>query len=104
MEKLFEFASEYAKGYAEVGYDDDQIASVRDAFIDGAEWQKNHVWHSADDDPPINCKEVLIEYGNYYHDIGFYDKDSNMFQLRIDEAVRMEDVDRWAYLEDLGAL
>ena len=38
MEKLFEYASEYAKGYADVGYDEDQIASVRDAFIDGAKW------------------------------------------------------------------
>lgn len=74
------------------------------AFEEGAKWQRNNVWHSADDDPPINCKEVLIEYGNYYHDVGFYDKDSNKFLLRIDEAVRMKDVDRWAYLEDLGAL
>lgn len=43
MEKLFEYASEYAQGYADVGYDEDQIASVRDAFIDGAKWAINNM-------------------------------------------------------------
>ena len=43
MEKLFEYASEYAKGYEDVGYDEDQIASVRDAFIDGAKWAINNM-------------------------------------------------------------
>ena len=42
MEKLFEYASEYAKGYADVGYDEDQIASVRDAFIDGVKWARQN--------------------------------------------------------------
>lgn len=52
MEKLFEHASEYAKGYADVGYDEDQIASVRDAFLDGAKWARENPEY----------KPMLVEY------------------------------------------
>lgn len=40
-EDLIKHAEHYAKGYTECGYDEDGIASVRDAFIDGAKWCMN---------------------------------------------------------------
>lgn len=42
-EDLIKHAEEYAKGYLDCGWDEDQIASVRDAFIDGAKWCMNEL-------------------------------------------------------------
>ena len=102
MKKLFEYASEYAKGYADVGYDEDQIASVRDAFIDGAKWQKKHVWHTPDEEPKSN-KEVLVEYKSGFHDAGYYAENEKIFYTG-NELAKKDDITRWAYLEDLTRL
>ena len=54
-------AESYAQGYADVGYDEDQIASVRDAFIDGAKWADQHpAWISVDERKPNDGQVVLI--------------------------------------------
>ena len=106
MEKLFEYASEYAKGYTDVGYDEDQIASVRDAFIDGAKWQKKQVWHNGND-PADDGKEILFEwesFGEKYHDVGYYDKKAKAAHIIGGGRLVLSPTDRWAYLEDLTQL
>lgn len=75
----------------------------RDAFKAGVEWHKNHLWHT-NEEQPINGKEALIEYGNDWHDVGFYYTDSDSFQIGIEDYVERSLVARWAYLEDLESL
>ena len=98
-------AESYAQGYAEVGYDDDQIASVRDAFIDGAKWQKDHVWHKPSEEPNDEMAEILIEWtvhSLYRHDVSYYNKHTKMFGFDGTEIdMPMSRVRKWAYVKDL---
>lgn len=64
-------------------------------------WEPKKIWHKVGEEPPIKGKEALVEYGNDYHDVGFYDEETKSFQIGIEEYVEMDSVERWAYLEDL---
>lgn len=64
-------------------------------------YEPKKIWHKVGEEPPIKGKEALVEYGNDYHDVGFYDEETKSFQIGIEEYVEMDSVERWAYLEDL---
>lgn len=64
-------------------------------------YEPKSIWHKVGEEPPIKGKEALVEYGNDYHDVGFYDEETKSFQIGIEEYVEMDSVERWAYLEDL---
>lgn len=100
-------AISYAEGYADVGYDDDQIASVRDAFIDGAKWQKKQVWHSANEEPDpsrllcvccANFRDKIIVIDEYKpKEQRFYYEDGEHY----DYVSLVHKGLKWAYIEDL---
>jgi len=105
IEELENEAECYAQGYAEVGYDEDEIASVRDAFIDGAKWQRNCVWHKPSEEPDED-KEVFYEWDTadaILHEVGFYHKDTKDFSKDHKHQRYMSEVAKWAYVEDLVA-
>ena len=100
-------AISYAEGYSEVGYDDDQIASVRDAFIDGAKWQKKQVWHTQNDNPPHEDEKIIFLWGQSNN---IKDLNADVGRLRLICGEKLicgwsrwyfEDVKLWACLEDL---
>lgn len=63
-------------------------------------WETKKIWHKVDEEPPIKGKWVLVEYVNDFHDVGFYDEETKSFQIS-EEYVEMDNVKRWAYIEDL---
>lgn len=100
-------AISYAEGYSEVGYDDDQIGSVRDAFIDGAKWQRKRVWHKPDEEPEEGV-EILFAWASasrlkMFHDIGYYDRILNHIATQR-TTWSLPEIERWAYLSDLDQL
>lgn len=98
--ELIDKAKNYAKSFDLVGYNKEQIGAVETAFIDGAQWQKDHVWHKPDE-PIEHDEEVLIEYKNGFHDAGYYDKDEEVFYTGGDCYPKRNDITRWAYIKDL---
>lgn len=78
---------------AAVNYDSRLIAFR--AFMKGADWRINSVWHDAKDTPQERrfCLYILKD-GSY--GCGYYHKRDNTIWYE-----QFEKVDKWAYFEDL---
>lgn len=67
------------------------MSYMRDAFIAGAKWQRNSVWHNANE-KPRNDKNILIWRIDHFFQIlfGEFDYESNK-----------NVIDTWCYLSDI---
>lgn len=63
-------------------------------------YEPKSIWHKASKELPIKSKWAIIEYVNDFHDVGFYDEETKSFQIG-EEYVEMNNVKRWAYIEDI---
>ena len=63
------------------------------AFKEGAEWQRNHVWHKTDEIPKLK-KDILVHF-----------ESGNMVTMYVDKEIldkfKKYYVDYWAYIDDL---
>lgn len=60
---------------------------IKKAFIAGANWRINNVWHKPNEEPVSFCSLLLIENSNGEFDLGY------KFDLA--------NTKRWAYVKDL---
>ena len=62
-------------------------------FKEGAEWQRNHVWHKTDEIPKLK-KDILVHF-----------ESGNMVTMYVDKEIldkfKKYYVDYWAYIDDL---
>ena len=79
---------------AAIEYEDSLIYSsiseqcdIKKAFIAGANWRINNVWHKPNEEPVSFCSLLLIENSNGEFDLGY----------KFDPA----NTKRWAYVRDL---
>lgn len=70
------------------------IYMARIAFKDGACWQKNHSWHSANEIPEPNVSGLIVMYKD--STLGFINMDD------VNDKLGLHIVsDGWAYLKDI---
>ena len=61
---------------------------IMEAFHDGAEWRREHTWHSADK-IPFRDGALLVEYSNGQYDVTGYSE------------LTWRTIKKWAYLDDI---
>ena len=61
---------------------------IMDAFHDGAEWRREHVWHNADR-KPYTDGALLVEYSNGQYDVTGYSE------------LTWRTIKRWDYLDEI---
>ena len=85
---------------AELTYHPKDMYDDEKAFIAGAEWRINSVWHDINKEKPQDGKQCLLEitykngYVPYYHLTQWYEMNEFVFHDRCAKV-------RWAYIEDL---
>ena len=68
----------------------------------GAKWQREHMWHTADD-MPDDCKDALFETKNGFRGAGMAVRIEDfdyMFSCD-DHSFYKSEIKQWAYLDDL---
>ena len=74
-DKLQKAAEEYADCNSQRWHEDGDIyydhSNIMDAFIAGAQWQRNHVWHDISEKPTEAKADLMIDnkYWCYLEDI-----------------------------------
>lgn len=74
--------------------DNNSVMAKHKAFVDGAEWRINIVWHDVKEMPENNRMILII----MQHDIPTVLGPDNTF---FKEEVKDRQIHRWAYVEDL---
>lgn len=95
-------ADEYV-GHPQEIDEDLTVYCKREAFKDGALWQRNHVWHHADEEPSDRAvcliinkrgwKALLMYKNNFFYKGYIATKQYRMCQL--------EEIEMWAYIKDI---
>lgn len=76
-------------------YNDEYQPYYLEGFKDGAEWQKNSVWHSPDE-KPVASNSILIDCGYGRYRVIHRSATKSWKQL-----VKGYNIIRWAYIQDL---
>ena len=62
--------------------------------------KNQNVWHSPTEKPIYEEKEIIVEWEKY-HDVGYYNKETNMVEFAHYRDMPMTMVKKWAYMEDI---
>lgn len=80
--------------------DEDAYASAkREAFIEGAKWFKNALWHKANEVPEFN-RRLITQHITLMGELG-YDLDTNIPHFSWEIYAEGAHIIKWCYIEDL---
>ena len=101
-EQIEKAAGEYSGSV--LGFKDNPVVmNNHKAFMDGAQWRINSVWHDADEEPEQEDEPILVEY----EDWGIEGSDYTVCDDIWDYRIRLKrdgaycTILRWAYMKDL---
>lgn len=94
-EQIEKATDEYI-GYAREADEGLGVTMRRHAFMDGAQWRINSVWHDAEEEPKHNAW-FIAQIGDDAFDTFIMQTESN----RWDRWCNGLNIKRWAYIEDL---
>ena len=93
-QKLENATAEYSVCNATYVYDKDEdemfphFEKVQDDFVSGVDWQRNKIWHSADDIPTNKFAQIIVTNGSE----AYISSASN---------TELHETQKWAYLLDI---
>ena len=97
-EQIEKVAGEYSGSV--LGFKDNPVVmNKHKAFMDGAQWRINSVWHNSDEEPEER-KEILVEYRFMTPD-GEIEMRREVVESLDDLSSIYCDVLNWVYLDDL---
>ena len=97
-EQIERAAGEYSGSV--LGFKDNPVVmNKHKAFMDGAQWRINSVWHNSDEEPEER-KEILVEY-RFMTPAGEIEVRKEVVESLDDLSDIYCDVLNWAYLDDL---
>lgn len=79
--------------------DNNSVMAKHKAFVDGAEWRINSVWHDAKEEPKYDEYFLYENVVHAYHVDGIYPSEDEPFVW--DDYVKDWGLIRWAYIKDL---
>ena len=93
-----EIISDKAQGYVSRLYAENEYpcgisdieTDVMEAFMDGAQWRIDSVWHDASESPRTGDRIIVIDEDYHIVDVGYFGNSD-----------RIMDGHRWAYINDL---
>lgn len=94
-EALKEAAKDFLKTECSI-YPSDSKMLAHKAFISGAEWLLNSVWHDARKKVPEEKKFCIYILSDGTFGCGYYHKEDNSIWYS-----RFTDIVKWAYVEDI---
>ena len=108
-EQLKDSLNNAEREYA-LSYFDNNAATVRaisHAFLAGANFYRNSIWHKMDCEEPEQNKSLLVMWSlptsesYYFYDTVYFYKEENKFIIKSNEYIPVNFVKYWAYIEDL---
>ena len=101
-EQIEKAAGEYSGSV--LGFKDNPVVmNNHKAFMDGAQWRINSVWHDADEEPEQEDEPILVEYEDWGIEGSDYTVCDDIWDYRI--RLKRDGADctilRWAYMKDL---
>lgn len=94
-EQIEQAAGEYSGNV--LGFKDNPVVmNKHKAFMDGAQWRINSVWHDKSERPEIDRK-ILTYFGTKCFEIDFLCKEDFDWEYYADKS----GIVRWAYIDDL---
>ena len=96
-EQIERAAGEYSGSV--LGFKDNPVVmNKHKAFMDGAQWRINSVWHDSSEEPERNGEPMLVEFHDFGMDGNSYDVVEDLQGYRT--GIYVEFI-RWAYVSDL---
>ena len=99
--------SELARAASKYAYDDDCIlasgrmgASVKEAFADGASWQRNRVWHSISEKADSSKFVIFYDGGQYMSPPSRCPLSFETFVIAMNKKYGAN-YTMWAYMDDI---
>lgn len=96
--KITEAVDAYIGYPKEVGEGVD-VSMRRDAFLEGAKWFKEAIWHDAKEEPEID-KTLIIQYTGILNEVS-YDKDRHVAICPWELNVKRLRILKWFYMDDI---
>ena len=101
-EQIEKAAGEYSGNV--LGFKDNPVVmNKHKAFMDGAQWRINSVWHDASEEPEQEDESILVEYEDWGIECSDYTVCDDIWDYRI--RLKRDGADctilRWAYMKDL---
>lgn len=100
-EQIEKAAGEYSGSV--LGFKDNPVVmNKHKAFMDGAQWRINSVWHNADEEPEQLDKTILVELDEIGIEGYIYDTwEAGDYKYILQRKKLYSKATRWAYIEDL---
>ena len=100
-EQIEKSAGEYSGSV--LGFKDNPVVmNKHKAFMDGAQWRINSVWHNADEEPEQLDKTILVELDEIGIEGYIYDTlEAGDYKYILQRKKLYSKATRWAYIEDL---
>lgn len=97
-DKIIRAADQYVDHTSDVDEDAYALAK-REAFIEGAKWFKNALWHKASEEPEFN-RRLITQHITLMGELG-YDLDTNIPKFSWELNVEDAHIIKWCYIEDI---
>ena len=101
-EQIEKAAGEYSGSV--LGFKDNPVVmNKHKAFMDGAQWRINFVWHDANKEPEQENEPILVEYKAWGFECSYYTVCDDIwdYRTRLKRDGAYCTILRWAYIKDL---